>query len=107
MAALPTTFLELYQDPDQDLYHGNYTSVMQAFTIAPGLVGWDKTSKLVDAVIVGTTHANAYVGLFPYDGEPAGRTRLLHAPLRYPSILALPPQHLQRPQHHPTSPHPL
>ena len=87
MAAAPSTFLELYQDPEQDPYDGDYSAVMGHFTVAPLAAGWSRLTKLTSALGMDPDKLNAYVGLFPYPGEDAGRTRLLHAPVMFPMTM--------------------
>ena len=86
----PATFADLYADPNQDPYAGANADVMNVFTIAPGGVGWNSATKFATAVGVGTNVANAFVGLFEYPGEPAGRTRLIHAPIPFPLVMGRP-----------------
>lgn len=82
-----TTFRELYSEASFDPYGGNYADVITTFTVDP--TTWDADVTLLNALRVGVHHANAYVGLFSYDGEAAGRTRLLHLPQEFPGTLGV------------------
>lgn len=88
--AAPVTFRDLYNDPTMDPYNGNYDPVMALFQVGVGAHVWDAPGLLTSVSNTGIGYTYAYVGLFPYDGEDAGRTRLLHAPNRFPPVMGRP-----------------
>ena len=86
-----TSFFDLYQEPTADIAHGGpYTSTLAPFLIAPHGAGWRPDELRQMVLEADIQHAMAFVGLFPYDGEPAGRTRLFHAPASFPRVLGSP-----------------
>jgi hypothetical protein len=86
----PTTFRTWFQEAGRDPYGGTYDRVMAAFEVPAAGTGWAPNRVLNSTLGAGDSYANAFVGLFPFHGEDAGRTRLVHTPLRFPSVMGRP-----------------
>ena len=54
---------------------------------------WDPAVTLNTYVTAGDTPPRCFLGLFPSHGYPQGRTRLLHAPTRFPAAIGVPSPH--------------
>ena len=80
------TFRELYNKNESDPFHGHYQRVMAEFSMPAVGGAWDADATLEGVLGMGNA-TNAYVGLFHHDDHPEGRTRLLHDPQKYPTII--------------------
>jgi hypothetical protein len=87
MTAMPTfSFAELSARPEEDPYEGDYKAVLATFGV-PAVGPWDKSACFDRTLGVGDMTTNAYVGIFSTPGSLEGRTRLIHSPRRFPSIM--------------------
>jgi hypothetical protein len=86
----PTNFRTWFQEAGRDPYGGTYNRVMAAFEVPAAGTGWLPGRVLNSTLGAGDSYANTFIGLFPYPGEDAGRTRLVHTPLRFPSVMGRP-----------------
>lgn len=79
------TFRDLYEDPDQDPYDGDYREAMRAFII-PAAGAWT-AATLYNRVLAAGDVTSAYVGLFEDPDHPEGLTRLVHDPKMFPMVI--------------------
>jgi len=79
------TFRDLYDDPNQDPYGGDYRDAMTAFVI-PAAGTW-RADQLFGRVLAAGDVTSAYVGLFEDPDHPEGLTRLVHDPKRFPAVI--------------------
>lgn len=86
MLAPPRDFDAFFSDPTNDTHGGNYGHIMGYFTPTVG-VAWDEGRVHHNVVNAGIDVVNAYIGLFEDPTFPAGRTRLLHTPSFYPTVI--------------------
>ena len=83
------TFAQLYDETGTDAASGGpYNTLLAPFAVPPTATAWRPNDLLRQVTVeADPTFSMAFVGLFPYDGEPAGRTRLIHAPAIFPRPL--------------------
>ena len=82
----PLTFLEYFQDNNNDKYDGDYAEPFSAFRVPTAVVNYDPAA--IHAMVGALEDApHAFAGLFPYPHEDAGRVRLFIAPKLLPRTL--------------------
>lgn len=87
----PATFLDKYTDPTSNPFGTDPSPGFTLFQTAAA--AWNLATVLNVVVMAGDTPPKSFIGLVPFVGENAGRTRVVHSPQRYPNALGVTSTH--------------